>query len=264
MNRRSTLLAAATFAAVGGLFTLPAFAADEALAKIMARKTIRVAVPQDYPPYGFVGNDMMPKGYDVEMANLIATKLGVKLELVPVTGPNRVAYLQSQKADLTISSLGKTPEREKVIDYSVAYAPFFDAIFGSKEVQAKSFAELSGKTISVTRGSMQDEELQRLAPTAVVKRFEDNNATLAAFLSGQTQMFATGTAVAAAIKQKNPNQSLELKVILANAPCYVGLPKGEPQLLAKVNQIILDAKKAGVLDDISQRWLGAPAGVLPE
>ncbi|RZJ14960.1 MAG: transporter substrate-binding domain-containing protein [Haliea sp.] len=262
MNRRSTLIAAA--GVLGALLALPSFAADDALAKIMARKSIRVAVPQDYPPYGFVGNDMAPKGYDIEMAGIIASKLGVKLELIPVTGPNRIAYLQSQKADLTISSLGKTPEREKVIDYSVAYAPFFDAIFGSKEVQAKTFADLAGKTISVTRGSMQDEELQRLAPGAVVRRFEDNNATLAAFLSGQTQMFATGTAVAAAIKQKTPNLSLELKVILANAPCYVGVPKGEAQLLAKVNQIILEAKKSGQLDDISQRWLGAPAGVLPE
>ncbi len=262
MNRRTSVLSA--FAMLCTLLSSNAFAADEALANILARKTIRVAVPQDYPPYGFVGTDMAPKGYDIEMAGLIATKLGVKLELVPVTGPNRVAYLQTQKADLTISSLGKTPEREKVIDYSVAYAPFFDAIFGGKAVPAKTFAELTGKTISVTRGSMQDEELQRLAPGAVVKRFEDNNATLAAFLSGQTQMFATGTAVAAAIMQKNPNLSLELKVILANAPCYVGVPKGESKLLARINQIILEAKKTGVLDEISQRWLGAPAGVLPE
>jgi polar amino acid transport system substrate-binding protein len=262
MNRRNYLLAAVGM--LGALLTFPALAADELLAGILARKTIRVAVPQDYPPYGFVGNDMVVKGYDIEMANLIATKLGVKLELIPVTGPNRVAYLQTQKADLTISSLGKTPEREKVIDYSVAYAPFFDAIFGSKEVAAKTFAELTGKTISVTRGSMQDEELQRVAPGAIVKRFEDNNATLAAYLSGQTQMFATGTAVAAAVKQKNPSQNLELKVILANSPCYVGVPKGEAQLLAKVNQIILEAKKSGLLNDISMRWIGAPAGTLPE
>lgn len=262
MKRRSTLLAC--IGVLSALLTSPAVAADDALSKILSRKVIRVAVPTDYPPYGFVGADMVPKGYDIDMANIIATKLGVKVELVPVTAPNRIAYLQTQKADLTISSLGKTPEREKVIDYSIAYAPFFDAIFGSKEVQAKSYAELTGKTISVTRGSMQDEELQRLAPGAIVKRFEDNNSTLAAFLSGQTQMFATGTAVAAAVKQKNPTLSIDLKVILANAPCYVGVPKGETQLLAKVNQIILDAKKAGTLDEISQRWLSAPAGNLPE
>jgi polar amino acid transport system substrate-binding protein len=262
MNTRYTFLAA--IGVLSAVLAFPAFAADDALAKIKARNSIRIAVPQDYPPYGFVDSDMKAKGYDVEMATIIATKLGVKLELIPVTAPNRIAYLQTQKADLTISSLGKTPEREKVIDYSVAYAPFFDAIFGSKDVQAKNFSDLSGKTISVTRGSMQDDELQRLAADAVVKRFEDNNATLAAFLSGQTQMFAAGTSVAAAIQQKNPNQSLELKVILSNAPCYVGVPKGEPQLLAKVNEIILEAKKSGALDDISQRWLGAPAGTLPE
>jgi polar amino acid transport system substrate-binding protein len=262
MNRRSTVLA--VISVIGTLLTLPAVAADKALEKIMANKTIRVAVPQDYPPYGFVDRDMKPKGYDIDMANLIANKLGVRLELIPVTGPNRVAFLQTGKADLTISSLGKTPERAKVIDFSIAYAPFFDAIFGSKEVQAKNFEELSGKTISVTRGSMQDEALQRVAPNAIIKRFEDNNATLSAFLSGQTQMFATGTTVAAAIQQRDPNLSLELKVILANSPCYVGVPKGEAQLLAKVNQIILDAKKTGVLDEISQRWLGAPAGDLPE
>lgn len=261
MNRRS-IIAACVFAAIS-FMSAPSYA-DNALSKIIARKTLRVAVPTDYPPYGFVGSDMVAKGIDIDTANLLASKLGVKLELVPVTGPNRIAYLQSQKADLTISSLGKTPERAKVIDYSVAYTPFYDAIFGSKEVQAKTFAELAGKTISVTRGSMQDEELQRLAPGAVIKRFEDNNGTLAAFLSGQSQMFAAGTAVAAAIKQKNPALNMELKVILSNAPCYVGVPKGEAELLAKVNQIILEAKKGGTLDQIAQRWLGTPAGELPE
>lgn len=262
MNRRN-ILATCMFAAVS-FASAPLIAADDALSKILERKVLRVAVPTDYPPYGFVGPDMVAKGIDIDMANHLGRKLGVKVELIPVTAPNRIAYLQTGKADLTISSLGKTPERAKVIDYSVAYVPFYDAVFGAKEVQAKTFGELSGKTISVTRGSMQDEELQRLAPGSVVRRFEDNNATLASFLSGQTQMFAAGTAVAAAIKQKNPSLNMELKVILSNAPCYVGVPKGEMALLAKVNQIILEAKKEGVLDQIAQRWLGTPAGELPE
>jgi polar amino acid transport system substrate-binding protein len=256
-------LLASFIGALISIMPLSAFA-DDGLSKILERKVIRVAVPNDYPPYGFVGSDMAPKGIDIEMAALIAKKLGVKLELIPVTAPNRVAYLQSGKADLTISSLGKTAERAKVIDYSIAYVPFYDAIYGRTDVQAKTFEDLKGKTISVTRGSMQDEELQRLAPEAIVKRFEDNNATLQAFLSGQTQMFATGTGVAGAIMAKNPNIAMNLKVILANAPCYVGIPKGEKQLVDKVNQIILEAKKDGTLDKISQKWLGTPAGELPE
>jgi hypothetical protein len=67
------------------------------------------------------------------------------------------------------------------------------------------------ETIAVTRGSMQDQELQDLAPGATIQRFEDNNSTIASFLSGQATMFAAGTAVAATIKQRNPNLDLELK-----------------------------------------------------
>ncbi len=66
------------------------------------------------------------------MANYIAAKLGVKVELVPVTSANRIPYLQTKKADLVISTLGKNPEREKVIDFTAAYSPFFQAVFAAK------------------------------------------------------------------------------------------------------------------------------------
>ncbi|HYS63398.1 MAG TPA: transporter substrate-binding domain-containing protein [Paraburkholderia sp.] len=256
------LLALGIVSLVATALSAPAFADD--LADIMAHHVIRVAVPTDYPPFGFVGPDMKPKGLDIDMANLIAQKLGVQLQLVPTTAPNRIAYLQTNKTDLTISSLGKTSERAKVVDFSIAYSPFFDAVFGSKRLHASNYGELTGKVIAVTRGSMQDEELQRLAPGAIVKRFEDNNSTVEAFLSGQTQMFAAGTAVASAIGQRHPDVDVELKVVLSNAPCYVGINKGEPQLLAKVNEIIRQAKSDGYLDKLSKQWLGAPAGNLPE
>lgn len=238
--------------------------AGDALARIQQQKTIRVAVPVDYPPYGFVGGDMQPRGLDIDMAKHIADKLAVKLELVPVTAPNRVAYIQTKKADLTISSLGKTAEREKVIDYSIAYAPFFDAVFGAKALQVKNFEEMAGKTVAVTRGSMQDKELDELAPKAVPRRFDDNNGSISAFRSGQTQMVAIGTTVVAAIKHRDPSLDIELKAILSNAPCYIGMGKNEAELRTKINDIIRQAKADGTIDAFSKKWLGAPAGQLPD
>lgn len=263
MKRRPLLGLIGLAAAVACFSSANAFA-DDLYNTIMARKSIRVAVPTDYPPYGSVGTDMTPRGYDIDMANLIGKKLGVKVDLIPVTAPNRIAYLQTNKADITISSLGKTAERAKVVDFSIAYAPFFDAVFGTKKVKATSFDELKGKTISVTRGSMQDQELEQMAPGAQVKRFEDNNSTLSAFLAGQVQMFATGTTVAAALQKMNPALDMELKVILANAPCYVAMPRGESTLLAKINMIIREARTDGTIDKFSNTWLGAPAGQLPD
>ena len=258
-RRRTMLLIAAALALPGLAF------AQTALDEVMKAKLIKVAIPTDFPPYGFVGTDLAPQGLDIDMANLIAAKLGVKVELLPVTSANRIPYLQTKKAQLVISTLGKNPEREKVIDFTVAYSPFFQAVFAPKSLKVASFADLAGKSVAVTRGAMEDQELGKVAPaSADIKRFEDNNATVAAFVAGQTQAIATGASVAGAMMQKNPQLGAEYKLLLKDSPNFIGVAKGEDALKAKVNQIILDAKKAGELDRLAQKWLGRPAGTLPE
>ena len=251
---RRTLIAAAAMAAAFGL-SAPAKA--DALADITARGTLRVAVPQDFPPFGSVAADMTPQGYDIDMAKLIADKLGVKVELVPVTSANRVPYLQTNKVDLVISSLGKNAEREKVIDFSEAYAPFFNGVFGPADVAISKAEDLKGKAIAVTRGAVEDLELTKVAPSdATIKRYEDNNGTISAFLSGQVEVVATGNVVAAAILARNPPKRPELKFLIKNSPCYIGLNKNEPALLEKVNATVAAAKADGSLNAIAAKWLG--------
>ena len=148
-KRNFTLgLAAAALMAAAGV------QAQTALDDVMKAKKITIAIPTDFPPYGFVGTDLKPQGLDIDMANYIAAKLGVAIELAPVTSANRIAYLQTKKAELVISTLGKNAEREKVIDFTAAYSPFFQAVFAAKTLPVKSFADLSGKSIGVTRGAI--------------------------------------------------------------------------------------------------------------
>ena len=253
MFSRRIFLATIAIAATSS-FAAPVFA--DAVSDISSRGAIRVAVPQDFPPFGSVGVDMAPRGYDIDVANLIAEKLGVKTELVPVTSANRVPYLQTNKVDLVISSLGKNAEREKVIDFSVAYAPFFNGVFAPDGVKIEKAEDLAGKTIGVTRGAVEDLELTKIAPAdATIKRYEDNNGTISAFLSGQVETVATGNVVAAAILEKNPPKRPELKFLIKNSPCYIGLNKDQPALREKVDAIIAAAKADGSLNAIAQKWL---------
>ncbi len=76
---KTKLFIAAMAALVTSFVAAPASA--DMLDDIIARKTIRVAVPTDYPPFGSVGSDMQPQGMDIDMARLIAKAWASKSSL---------------------------------------------------------------------------------------------------------------------------------------------------------------------------------------
>ncbi len=248
------------------LLTLPFGMSAEAsqLDEIIARKKLIVAVPQDFPPFGSVGPDLKPEGYDIDVAKLIAKDMGVEIELVPVSSANRIPFLQTGKVDLVISTLGANPDRAKVIWFSSAYAPFFSGVFASKSVSIKSYDDLKGKTLGVTRGNLEDLEISKRAPKeANIKRFEDNATTTAAYLAGQVDVLISGNTLAAKIIKDLPEKQVETKMILKNSPTFIGMKKGDVDLLHWLNVFILHKKLGGELDEMSMKWFGTPVGDLP-
>jgi polar amino acid transport system substrate-binding protein len=201
---------------------------------------------------------MKPQGYDIEMADYLGRALKAKVELVPITGENRMAYLATHKADMLLS-VGQTPEREKILDFSRPYAPYYLAVFGPKSLPVKSTADLAGKTIAVARGTLEDLSVSKVAPpSATIKRFDDPNGAISAFLSGQAQLMVVGNDVGATIIARNPPIQPEQKFQLFSSPDHVGLNKNEPRLLKEVDAAIAQAKKDGTLNTLSTKWLKAP------
>ena len=77
-------------------------------------------------------------------------------------------------------------------------------MFGTRAIARRQRRRSQGKTIGATRGAIEEQALTASAPPdATVKRFEDNNATIAAFVSGQVDLIATGNTVAAAIAERS-------------------------------------------------------------
>lgn len=237
-----------------GAAATPAHA--DKLADIKAAGVLRVAVPQDFPPFGYSNAKMEIIGYDIDVSKLIADKLGVKLETTPVTSANRIPYLTADRVDIIVSSLGKNPDREKLIDFSKAYAPFFSGVYGPADLAISTPADLSGKKLAVIGGSTEDLAITKLAPAdATIMRFGDGTATTAAFLSGQADLMVAGNVVAAAILETKPKRLPQLKLNIEDLPCYIGIPKGEKALLDAVDSIISTAVSDGSLNTISQTWL---------
>ncbi|AXC50758.1 amino acid ABC transporter substrate-binding protein [Paracoccus suum] len=256
MNRRQLFRVAVTAMALSGL---GAFAHADTVANLKSAGKMRVAVLQDYPPFGSVGPDMKPLGLDVDLANMIAEKLGVTAEFVPVSAPNRIPYLQTGKVDVIIASLGKNAEREKVVEYSKPYAMTFNGVFGPPDVKVSGPEDLSGKSLAVTRGSTQDLIISDLVPKdAELKRFEDSTGTQAAYMSGQADLFVTGN-ITAFMVAKDAKRPLETKFKLNDEGAYVGAVKGDTAFISAINEAIDALKADGKLNELSEKWLGEPA-----
>lgn len=228
----------------------------DVLDDIKAAKKIRIGIDLGLPPYGTTDDRMQPTGSDVETAKLLAKDLGVEFELVPTTGASRIPNLQTNKADLIISTLSVTPERAKVIDFTPGYASLRTVLAGKKGIEAKSVADLDGKTVGTTRGTTHDTWLQQNAKNAKIIRYEDDATTAQAFVSGQIDLFTTAELLLEPIAKRNPDRQLELKFALETFKLAIGVKQGETRLLQTVSDWVKTNLKNGKLNEIYKKYHG--------
>lgn len=252
--------------AIAALLALPLTAGPAAadLSDILESGTVRIAVPESFAPFGALGASGEYEGYDVDVAKLIAEDLGVELELVPVTSNQRIPFLETDRVDLVIATMGANPERAKSIWFSSAYAPFFSGAFAASDKAIASVEDLAGMSVGLTGGTLEDLELTAMAPeTTEIVRFGDNAATRAAFESGQVDVLVSGNTLAAAISEADADMDIETKFILKESPAFIGIKKGNLDLLFWTNTFILHKTLGGELDALSQKWLGQALPPLP-
>jgi polar amino acid transport system substrate-binding protein len=229
----------------------------DALSDIKAAGVLKVGVFEDFPPFSSVGSDMGLKGYDIDVARALAATLKVKLELVGVTGQNRIPYLTEHRVDV-LMSVGKNPEREKVIAFTAAYAPYYIAVIGPHALSVTSVADLAGKSIAVDRGTLDDTSVTQAAPGADIRRFDNYSGVIQAFLSGQVQLLVVGNDVGADVLARRTDIKPEQKLQLLSSPDHLAVNKGEPALVKAFDDEIQHLIDDGELNKISTQWLNRP------
>ncbi|MCC2614134.1 transporter substrate-binding domain-containing protein [Neorhizobium petrolearium] len=255
ISRRMVVAAIGAGLMVGAMAST---AAAQTVESIKAAGTVKIGMLVDFPPFGIMNTSNEPDGYDADVAKLLAKEWGVKLQIVPVTGPNRIPYLQSNQVDLLVASLGITEERAKSVDFSEPYAGISIGVFGAKDTAVSKPEDLSGKTIGVARASTQDTGVTKIAPKdAKIQRFDDDASAVQALLSGQVELIGVSNVVAAQIEAAAPGR-FEQKLQLSQQVQGIAVRKGSAELLTAVNTFIDKVKADGELSKIHEKWLGTP------
>ena len=150
-------------------------------------------------------------------------------------------------------------EREKVVDYVSAYAPYYIAVIGPQALKVSGKEDLADKSIAVNRGTLEDTSLTAVVPaSADVRRFDNYNSVIQAFLSGQAQVMVVGNDVGSQVLAKRVDLKPEQKFQLLSSPDHIAINKNEPRLKQALNDAVAKLLADGKLNEISVKWLQKP------
>src|SRR6202049_1000186 len=165
--------------------------AENTLEKILNAKKIRVAIDVANPPFGILDKSGQPDGSDVAVARQIAKDLGAGVEFVQVPSTGRIPALLAGRADVTIASISVTTDRAKAVMYCNPNGALQIVIFGPQGVAIKTPADLVGKRIGITRATLEEATVPKMAPSGTnIVWFDEIGATIQALVSGQVDAVA--------------------------------------------------------------------------
>lgn len=213
---------------------------------------IHFAVSAEYPPFEYNDHGVI-KGFDIDLARLIAKQLGKKAFFDVMQFSSILPALSSKQSDAAISTITITEQRKKSFDFSQPY--YFESlsvVFDEKKPITK-VSQLSGKKIAVQLGSTMEIWLKKNAPDAHLLVMDNNNQTIAALKAGHVDLVMLDGAQGVVFSQKNPG--LSSFIIAKSADGYgLAFPKDSP-LTQKVNKVLDILKQNGELAKLQNKWL---------
>ena len=235
--------------ALGALvFGAPQAKADK-LQDIISKGVVRIGVPLDAPPFGSQDANRNPVGFDIELAEMVAKGLGVKLEMQQITGANRIPFL--------------TPERAKQIQFTAPYANTFLAVYGPKSAKVDAASSIGTLKIAAAKGSTQELAISSANPKANIMRTEDDATAAAAYISGQADLIATNSIVAQSLAKQNPNKEFDRKFVIRRSPAHMGVQMDQHNLVRWLDGFIFFNTMNGELERLHQKYLDMPMDPLP-
>jgi polar amino acid transport system substrate-binding protein len=207
---------------------------------ITSRKRFLIGVKCDFPPFGFIDVKGQNDGYDVQIARRFAElAFGKKnrVSLTCVTTPSRIPTLISGRVDMIISTLTWTAARADQIDFSIPYYSATGRLLVPNNSGISTVADLKGKTISTTRGSIYGTWVRNCFKDSNLLEVDSPAAATLAVTNGQADTFMFDDAFLLGVATADRNLKLTPAKFL-NIPWGIGIRKGDTAVVNWVNAAI--------------------------
>ncbi|WP_342416645.1 transporter substrate-binding domain-containing protein [Paenibacillus sp. FSL R10-2782] len=236
-------------------------AAGNELEAIKKTGVIKIGMMGTYQPYNFLNDKKELDGFDVDIANELAKRIGVKAEFTAQEFSGLIPSLQKKKFDAVISQVTITPDRQKVIDFTEPYITNnVNIIVNNKTNDITKLEDFKGKTIGVGLGTNDESYLRNEVLPKVgdfeIKTYDDVITSLKDLNSGRIDATINNLYALKPIVDKNGFQIKAVGEPIKSDQAGVAINKDTPELKAALNKALKEMKEDGTYKTIFKKWFG--------
>lgn len=234
-------------------------AAADKLDEVTARGKLIVGVSDTTPPFSFKKEGAAEiVGYDIDIVHAVAKRLGLQVETVSLSSAERIPLIQQGKIDFAATSMTRTAERLKDVDFSDIYFVTPHAVIVRKTSGITSVHQLAGKKAASASTSTAGPNLKDVEPKVELVYVRDYAQAFALLKDGKVDAFPTDESVLRAIIKQDghPDDYVFLPDFTKSRDVGFALKKDEPRFKDAINKALLDTETSGDAAKIFAAWFG--------
>ncbi len=221
-----------------------------------AQKTLIMGTNAAFPPYEFVADDGSFAGIDVEIAQAVAEKLGMKLEIKDMEFNSLISAVQGGSIDIALAGMTVTDERKESVNFSDTYAKGVQVVIVKADSAIATVDDLDGKTIGVQAGTTGDIYCTDDYGQENVKQFNNGALAIQALLNDQVDCVVIDNEPAKAFVAANEGLKI-LDTSYADEDYAAAIAKENTELLDSFNKALAELKADGTIDKIVEKYINA-------
>lgn len=217
--------------------------------------TISFAGSGGYPPFNYLNESGKVIGFDVDVAQEIADRLGMSMEYKTTAWDGIIEGLRARRYDGILGSMAITAEREQRVDFSIPYYFSGAQLLVRKDGPIKELSDLHGShVIGLVTGTTFEQDARDLGVRA--KLYEDDNQTLLELINGRNDGVLTDRVVGlhAITQMRGGDQVTAVGSVLRAERMGIAFHQDDDDLRERVDAVLRDMHADGTLSAISAKW----------
>ncbi|MBJ6802632.1 amino acid ABC transporter substrate-binding protein [Geomonas propionica] len=235
-----------------------AFAGDGSFKRVKNQGALTIGLDDAFPPMGYRNDKGQLVGFDIDAAEEVGKRLGIKINWQPTAWDGVIHALNSKKFDCIWNGMTITDERKKEVAFTKPYKMDGQvAVVRFADKKIKKLADLKGAKVGVQKGSSAVEAVKKLpAAPAEVREYEDNPKALLDLESDRLDTVIIDDATGRDFIAKRPGKFRILPGNITKEPFGVAFRKEDVELREAVQKTLDKMVKDGTMAKISKKWFG--------